>query len=168
MPVAVVTGSAGLIGSETVQYFCELGFDVVGIDNDMRRTFFGEEASTAWNRNLLQQRFPKSYRHLNSDVRDQLAIEHLFREYGKHIALVVHAAAQPSHDWAARVPQTDFTVNAIGDHIWYISDTRKFRSHYPEWRQQYDLHRLLDDIYEKNVERWAREPVDVELTRSRR
>lgn len=357
MSVAVVTGSAGLIGSETVQAFCELGFDVVGIDNDMRRRFFGEEASTAWNRSLLEQRFPKHYRHLAIDIRDQSAVEGLFREHGKNISLVVHTAAQPSHDWAAREPLTDFTVNAngtltlleatrqfspeavfiftstnkvygdkpntlplieqetrweidpshpywegidesmsidqsthslfgaskaaadllvqeygryfhmrtacfrggcltgpnhsgtalhgflaylikcvvtgapytvygykgkqvrdnihsadlvrafyhfylhpregevynmggsrfsncsmleaialceeiagkqlpwtytetnrIGDHIWYISDTRKFQAHYPKWEQQYDLKRLLVDIYEKNVERWSAEP----------
>ncbi len=114
MSIVVVTGSAGLIGSETVQFFCELGFDVVGIDNDMRRTFFGEEASTKWNRDALVQRFTRQYRHLDSDVRDQAAIDQLFREYGRAIALVVHTAAQPSHDWAAREPLTDFTVNANG------------------------------------------------------
>ncbi len=359
MSVVVVTGSAGLIGSETVQFFCGLGFDVVGIDNDMRRTFFGEEASTTWNRNLLSARFPTQYTHVEADIRDTDAINALFGRYGKDIALVVHTAAQPSHDWAAREPMTDFTVNAngtlalleatrrhspeavfiftstnkvygdtpnalplieqglrwevdashpfaaegidetmsidhsthslfgvskaaadllvqeygryfqmrtacfrggcltgpnhsgtalhgflaylmkcvvtgtpytvygykgkqvrdnihssdlvgafyqffqkprigevynmggsrhsncsmleaiaiceeiagkqlnwtytdtnrIGDHIWYVSDTRKFKAHYPEWRQEYNLRQLLDDIYTKNVERWVGEPV---------
>jgi CDP-paratose 2-epimerase len=361
MGVAIVTGSAGLIGSETVQFFCGLGFDVVGIDNDMRRRFFGDEASTAWNRNLLIERFPAQYTHHAIDIRDHEAVEAIFRRYGREITLVVHAAAQPSHDWAAREPLTDFTVNAngtlalleatrqhapdavfiftstnkvygdtpnrlplveletrwevdpthpfaaegidesmnidasthslfgaskaaadllvqeygryfsmrtacfrggcltgpnhsgtalhgflaylmkcvvtgapytvygykgkqvrdnihsadlvsafhafyqaprvgevynmggsrhsncsmieaitlceeiagkelgwtyternrIGDHIWYISDIRKFRSHYPGWRQEYDLRALLDDIYAKNVERWAKELVEV-------
>jgi CDP-paratose 2-epimerase len=112
--VVVVTGSCGLIGSETAQFFCELGCDVVGIDNDMRRIFFGEEASTARNRQFLQDRYPTRYTHFDIDIRDQGAIDRVFRRYGKDIALVAHAAAQPSHDWAARDPMTDFTVNANG------------------------------------------------------
>ncbi len=114
MTVAVITGSAGLIGSEAVQYFCELGFDVVGIDNDMRQIFFGPEASTTWNRNALQYRFPNRYHHENADIRDQATIERLFKTYGSSIKLIIHTAAQPSHDWAARDPLTDFTVNANG------------------------------------------------------
>jgi CDP-paratose 2-epimerase len=125
MSVVVVTGSAGLIGSETVQFFCGLGFDVVGIDNDMRRTFFGEEASTAWNRTLLQSRFPKQYHHSTADIRNQSGIDQLFRTYGKSIELVVHTAAQPSHDWAAREPLTDFTVNANGTLV-LLEATRRF------------------------------------------
>ena len=355
MTVALVTGSAGLIGSETVRFFCELGMDVAGIDNDMRRVFFGEEASTDWNRMRLQESFPRHYHHYNSDIRDQGAVQKVFEEYGKSLSLIVHSAAQPSHDWAARDPLMDFTINAngtlvlleaarrfcpeavfiftstnkvygdtpnrlplieqetrweidsahpyregidenmsidaskhslfgaskvaadilvqeygryfgmktaifrggcltgpnhsgtqlhgflaylmkcvctatpytvfgykgkqvrdnihsldlvrafhevykaprcgevynmgggrfsncsmlegialceeiagrklkwtysetnrIGDHIWYISDLRKFKSHYPSWRQEYDLRRLLEDIHEKNVERWSR------------
>lgn len=114
MTVAIVTGSAGLIGSETVAHFCALGLDVVGIDNDMRRTFFGAEASTDWNRGELERRYPQRYRHLSIDIRDQSAVDRLFAEYGRAIGLVVHTAAQPSHDWAAREPLTDFTVNANG------------------------------------------------------
>jgi CDP-paratose 2-epimerase len=125
MPVAVVTGSAGLIGSETVQFFGELGFDVVGIDNDMRRVFFGEEASTDWNRALLSRRFPERYRHLDLDIRDQPQVERVFRHYGPSIDLVVHTAAQPSHDWAAREPLTDFTVNANGTLV-LLEATRRF------------------------------------------
>jgi CDP-paratose 2-epimerase len=112
--VAVVTGSCGLIGSETVHAFCDLGFDVVGIDNDMRRLFFGDEASTARNRELLQAQYPTRYAHFDLDIRDQSAVERVFERYGKAIALVAHTAAQPSHDWAARAPMTDFTVNANG------------------------------------------------------
>jgi CDP-paratose 2-epimerase len=114
MSVVIVTGSAGLVGSETVERYCGLGGDVIGIDNDMRRQFFGDEASTAWNRNALLRRFPNQYKHLDADIRDQRAIEATFRRHGRDIALVVHAAAQPSHDWAAREPLTDFTVNANG------------------------------------------------------
>lgn len=114
MSLAIVTGSAGLIGSETVTALCEQGFDVIGIDNDMRRVFFGQEASTAWNRDLLQRRFPRQYQHFDLDIRDQAAIDRLFARYGPRIELVAHTAAQPSHDWAAREPLTDFTVNANG------------------------------------------------------
>jgi CDP-paratose 2-epimerase len=114
MAVTIVTGSAGLIGSETTDFFAGLGFDVVGIDNDFRQRFFGPEASTAWNREQLQRRHPRAYHHHDVDIRDAGAIESVFRRYGKEIALIVHAAAQPSHDWAASDPQTDFTVNANG------------------------------------------------------
>ena len=114
MSVAIITGSAGLIGSEAAEHFAGRGFDVVGIDNDMRSRFFGEEASTAWKRQDLEQRLGRSYRHENVDIRDAEAVTRLFARYGRDVALVVHAAAQPSHDWAAREPHTDFTVNANG------------------------------------------------------
>jgi CDP-paratose 2-epimerase len=125
MSVAVVTGSAGLIGSETVQFFCELGFDVVGIDNNLRRVFFGDEASTEWNRNLLATLYGQHYRHHDLDIRDQAGIEEIYRHYGRDIALVVHAAAQPSHDWAAREPLTDFGVNATGT-LHLLEATRQY------------------------------------------
>ncbi len=127
MSVVVVTGSGGLIGSETVQHFCDLGFDVVGIDNDMRRRFFGDEASTEWNRNLLVERFPMQYTHCDIDIRDQEAVADIFRRYGREIVLVVHTAAQPSHDWAAREPLTDFTVNANGTLV-LLEATRQYAS----------------------------------------
>ncbi len=114
MSVAIITGSAGLIGSEAVEYFAERGMDVVGIDNDMRRTFFGDEASTGWNRDRLIEQLGPRYTHLDIDIRDQDAIGALFRKYGRDIDLILHTAAQPSHDWAARDPHTDFSVNATG------------------------------------------------------
>jgi CDP-paratose 2-epimerase len=114
MSVVVVTGSAGLIGSESVAYFAERGHEIVGIDNDMRARFFGADASTRWNRRALEARFPKQYTHVDADIRDAPAMDELFARFGKRIALVIHAAAQPSHDWAASDPQTDFTVNANG------------------------------------------------------
>jgi CDP-paratose 2-epimerase len=114
MSVALITGSAGLIGSEAAMYFAERGLDVVGIDNDMRRVFFGDEASTAWNRGQIERRLGRRYAHFDIDIRDRDALAALFRRYGASIKLVVHTAAQPSHDWAARDPQTDFTVNANG------------------------------------------------------
>jgi CDP-paratose 2-epimerase len=118
MSVAIISGSAGLIGSEAAVFFAESrGLDVVGIDNDMRSRFFGEEASTADNLSRLQKRLGKKYRHHSADIRDQAAIATIFTKYGKDVVLVVHTAAQPSHDWAALDPATDFTVNANGTAI---------------------------------------------------
>lgn len=113
MDIAIVTGSAGLIGAETVRLFSERGFQVVGVDNDMRKYFFGDEASTAWAAEKLAETID-NYRHYNLDIRDHEAVDGLFREYGEDIKVVVHCAAQPSHDWAAREPLTDFSVNATG------------------------------------------------------
>ncbi len=108
---ALITGSAGLIGSESVRFFCESGFDVVGIDNDMRSYFFGKGASTAWNRKRLEDSY-KNYKHFNVDIRDLRTLENIF---GRHpFDLIIHTAAQPSHDWAAREPLTDFSINAVG------------------------------------------------------
>jgi CDP-paratose 2-epimerase len=104
MSVAVISGSAGLIGSEAARYFGELGLDIVGIDNDMRRVFFGEEASTAWNVKRLQTDLGQRYQHHNLDIRDRDAVLNLFQKYGSAVSLVIHTAAQPSHDWAAKEP----------------------------------------------------------------
>jgi CDP-paratose 2-epimerase len=125
MSVAVITGSAGLVGSEAVRHFAGQGMDVVGIDNDMRRRFFGDEASTAWQRRQLEQSLGKRYRHVDADIRDDSSIDAVFRLYGANIALVVHTAAQPSHDWAAREPKTDFGVNALGT-LHLLEATRQF------------------------------------------
>jgi CDP-paratose 2-epimerase len=113
MSIALVTGSAGLIGSETSKRFHAEGFDVVGIDNDMRARFFGPEASTAGQRQRLESSLG-NYRHEDLDIRDAAAIDALFRHLGSAVKVVVHTAAQPSHDWAVRDPHTDFEVNALG------------------------------------------------------
>ena len=113
MAVVFVTGSCGLIGSESVAHFSEQGFDVVGVDNDLRSMFFGPDASTTWVREELQRRYPR-YVHHPIDIRDRPSMEKLFKQYGRDIALIIHTAAQPSHDWAARDPHTDFSVNATG------------------------------------------------------
>ncbi len=113
MSVAIVTGSAGLIGAEAARFFAAKGLDVVGIDNDMRSYFFGPEASTTWSRRLLESQLP-AYTHYDADIRDAGAMAAIFGRYGDAVEVVVHAAAQPSHDWAAREPGTDFTVNANG------------------------------------------------------
>src|SRR5262245_6728197 len=109
----IVTGSSGLIGSETAKRFVQNALRVVGIDNDMRAHFFGPEASTRANRDELVKNL-REYEHHEIDIRDAKAINSLFRKHRGKIRAVVHTAAQPSHDWAAREPQTDFTVNANG------------------------------------------------------
>ncbi len=111
--VVLVTGSAGLIGAEAVRFFANKGMDIVGIDNDMRAYFFGASASTNWSQEQLQTDLP-AYHHESIDIRDIEALRTVFRRYGKDIKLVLHTAAQPSHDWAAREPLTDFSVNATG------------------------------------------------------
>ncbi len=113
MPVVIVTGSCGLIGSETVSFFAQKGFDIVGIDNNMRKNFFGLEASTLWNKKRLEK-LHKNYCHYSVDIRNQHKIKSIFKKYNKDIVLIVHTAAQPSHDWAAKDPLLDFGVNASG------------------------------------------------------
>ncbi len=114
MSIAIITGAAGLIGSEAALYFGQAGMDVVGVDNDMRRVFFGEEASTAWNALNLKTKLGRRYSHNGVDIRDREAILALVARYGKDVSLIIHTAAQPSHDWAAREPFTDFDINAAG------------------------------------------------------
>ena len=123
MKTCLITGSAGLIGAEAVRFFCSKGYRVLGIDNDMRKEFFGDDASTDWSRRDLEAKHPE-YAHFSIDIRDRERIESLFREYGADIEVVVHTAAQPSHDWAAKDPHTDFTVNANGT-LTLLEATRK-------------------------------------------
>lgn len=125
MATVIITGSAGLVGSEAVHSFAQQGLQIVGIDNDMRSFYFGKSASTSWNRKLLEEKYGKQYRHFEADIRDRDAIEAIFQEHGSDVVLVIHAAAQPSHDWAARDPHTDFTVNANGTLV-LLEATRKF------------------------------------------
>ncbi|MBP8132300.1 MAG: NAD-dependent epimerase/dehydratase family protein [Candidatus Hydrogenedentes bacterium] len=113
MGVIIVTGSAGLIGAETVRHFARSGRTVIGIDNDMRAYFFGKEGSTRWSAERLKEEFP-IYIHREIDIRDYGALDACFRDYAGGIDLIVHTAAQPSHDWAAKEPLTDFGVNAQG------------------------------------------------------
>ena len=127
MPIAIVTGSAGLIGSEAARFFARQGFDVVGIDNDLRASFFGPAASTAWSRRALEEALGSRYIHHAVDIRDRITIERLLADYGSDVKLVIHAAAQPSHDWAASDPHTDFTVNAQGTLV-LLEATRRFAS----------------------------------------
>jgi CDP-paratose 2-epimerase len=113
MAIALITGANGLIGAEAARFFGQQGFDVIGIDNDMRRYFFGDEGSTVWRKASLEREL-RCYRQVDADIRDEAAMARTFAAYGRSIAVVVHTAAQPSHDWAAREPLTDFTINANG------------------------------------------------------
>jgi len=114
MSRAIVTGSGGLIGSESVSQFVEAGYDVIGLENDMRAYFFGPSASTSEQTERLRAEYPESFRSLSIDIRDADEVDRLFREQAAGLELVIHTAAQPSHDWAASEPLTDFTVNANG------------------------------------------------------
>jgi CDP-paratose 2-epimerase len=124
MSIAIITGSAGLIGSEATKHFAGKGMDVIGIDNDMRSVFFGEEASTLWMSHSLKRSL-SNYTHHAVDIRNGDAVADIFRRFGSEIKLVIHTAAQPSHDWAAREPLTDFRVNALGT-LMMLEATRQY------------------------------------------
>ena len=114
MATAIVTGSGGLIGSESVQHYVEAGYQVIGLENDMRAQFFGPSASTAHTTDRLLRTYGYSFSSLETDIRDADAVDRVFAGASGSLELVIHTAAQPSHDWAASDPQTDFTVNANG------------------------------------------------------
>ncbi len=111
--IALITGSAGLIGAESCRRFHAGGFQVVGVDNDMRAQFFGAEASTSRQRDELLSTLP-NYVHHDADIRDAARLEEIIAPLGSRIGVIIHTAAQPSHDWAAREPITDFGINALG------------------------------------------------------
>src|SRR5690349_464875 len=113
MKIALVTGSGGLIGSEAVSFFADKFDLVIGIDNNLRQYFFGKDASTDWNRNRLSEKY-SNYEDYAVDIRNYADLEDIFKKYGNDISLIIHTAAQPSHDWAAKEPLTDFSVNATG------------------------------------------------------
>lgn len=125
MSVVVVTGSGGLIGSEAALFYGKEGYKVVGIDNDMRQYFFGKESSTRWNRERIEQVLGDKYEHHEADIRNWEQISPIFEKYKSDIALVVHTAAQPSHDWAAKEPFTDFSINANGTLV-MLEATRQY------------------------------------------
>lgn len=115
--LAIVTGSNGLIGSQSVKFLIERDYHVIGIDNDMRSYFFGSEASTKESEIKMQEDFGSSFKSYDVDIRDVHTLEEIFESYENSeydLDLIIHTAAQPSHDWAAKEPLTDFTVNALG------------------------------------------------------
>lgn len=127
MNIAIVTGSGGLIGSESVSFLADKMDLIVGIDNDQRAYFFGADASTKWNKERLEGQF-SNYKHYALDIRDYAGLQKIFEEYKTDIKLIVHTAAQPSHDWAAKEPLTDFTINANGT----LNFLELTRQHCPE------------------------------------
>jgi CDP-paratose 2-epimerase len=155
VPTAIVTGSGGLIGSESVQHLIEEGYDVIGLENDMRAAFFGSDASTSRTTERLVETYPE-FRSLDVDIRDAEGVLRLF-EREKTVELVIHTAAQPSHDWAATDPQTDFAVNANGtlnllegvrthtpDATFVFTSTNKVYGDTPNRLPLVDLERRLD------------------------
>ena len=124
MNIVLITGSGGLIGSESATFFSKKFDKVIGIDNDMRSYFFGADASTNWNVNRIKSTV-SNYEHNNIDIRNLVELEKIFNKYGSDIKLIVHTAAQPSHDWAAKEPITDFEVNALGT-MHMLELTRKY------------------------------------------
>ncbi|WP_440652524.1 NAD-dependent epimerase/dehydratase family protein [Candidatus Pelagibacter sp. HIMB1542] len=112
MSVIIITGSCGLVGSEAVNFFCNKGFEVVGIDNNTRKILFGKDGDTNWVKKKLKTNF-KNYKHFHTDIRNKKKIEKIFKFFRKNISLILHCAAQPSHDWAYKNPRLDFEINAL-------------------------------------------------------
>jgi CDP-paratose 2-epimerase len=113
MSIALITGSNGLIGSESAYFFSSKGFDVVGVDNNFRELFFGKEGSTIWQKKNLKDKI-KKYVHFNTDIRNYSNLAKVFRKFKKRIAVIIHCAAQPSHDYGKKFPKLDFDINAKG------------------------------------------------------
>ncbi len=113
MSVVIITGSSGLVGSESVNFFCQKGFDVIGLDNNLREFFFGKDGSTKKVKETLKKK-NRNFKSYNIDVRNFNALEKIFRKYKKKISLIIHCAAQPSHDYGKNFPIIDFNVNAKG------------------------------------------------------
>jgi CDP-paratose 2-epimerase len=125
----LITGSDGLVGSECVEFFCKQGFSIIGLDNNYREKFFGKDASVLWNRERLKNLY-ENYYHFNVDITNNSDVESIFKEYGNKIELIIHCAAQPSHDWAAKNPLLDFQVNSFGT-LNLLENTRKYSKDTP-------------------------------------
>ena len=129
MSVVIITGSSGLVGSEAVSFFCKKGFDVVGIDNNLRNFFFGKAGSTLnIKKNLLKNN--KNFSNYNIDIRNYQGLEKIFIKYKKNITLLIHCAAQPSHDYGKNFPKLDFNINAAGT-LNMLELTKKYCSSSP-------------------------------------
>ncbi len=113
MKIALITGSCGLVGSESSIFFSKKNFKIIGIDNNARKFFFGKDGDITWVRNKLKSNL-KNYSHFNTDIRNFKSLKKIFKKYKKNIKLIIHAAAQPSHDWAKNKPFIDFGINAKG------------------------------------------------------
>ena len=113
MKIAIITGSCGLVGSESATFFSKKGFEIIGIDNNYRKVFFGKDGDISWLRNKLKKEL-KNYKHFNTDIRSYNNLKKIFKKFKKNISLIIHAAAQPSHDWAKNKAFIDFDINAKG------------------------------------------------------
>ncbi len=113
MKIALITGSCGLVGSESAVFFSKKGFKIIGIDNNYRKVFFGKDGDISWLRNKLKKEL-KNYEHFNTDIRNFKNLKKIFKKFKKNISLIIHAAAQPSHDWAKNKAFIDFDINAKG------------------------------------------------------
>jgi CDP-paratose 2-epimerase len=129
MSIVLITGSSGLVGSESVNFFSNKGFDVIGIDNDLRKLFFGNEASTSEIKKKLLKK-NKNFKNYNTDIRNYNALEKIYKRYKKNISLIIHCAAQPSHDYAKNYPVLDFNINATGT-LNLLELTKKYCSEAP-------------------------------------
>ena len=112
MSTVIITGSSGVIGGEAVDFFSTKFDNIIGIDNNLRSYFFGKDSSTIWNKKRLEKKHA-NFISENIDIRSYEDLEKIFKKYNSSVKLVIHTAAQPSHDWAAKEPITDFSVNAI-------------------------------------------------------
>ena len=124
MSIVLITGSSGLVGSESVSFFCKKGFDVIGIDNNIRAKLFGKKASTTWMMNKLISNH-KNFKSFKIDIRSYSGLLKLFNKYKKNISLIIHCAAQPSHDYGKNFPFLDFDINARGT-LNLLELTKKF------------------------------------------
>ena len=113
MSLAIITGSTGLVGSEAVNFFHDKGFEVIGIDNNLRKLFFGKNSSTSWIKSKLLKR-NKNFKNYNIDIRNLNSVTNIFKRYKKKVSVIIHCAAQPSHDYGKNFPFLDFNVNATG------------------------------------------------------
>ena len=113
MKIALITGSCGLVGSESSIFFSKKNFKIIGIDNNARKSFFGKDGDIEWVKKNLKKDL-KEYVHYNLDIRNFTKLKKIFSKYKKNIKVIIHAAAQPSHDWAKNKPFTDFEINAKG------------------------------------------------------
>tara|TARA_Y200000002_G_scaffold13253_1_gene10759 strand:- start:275 stop:1321 length:1047 start_codon:yes stop_codon:yes gene_type:complete len=161
MSVVIITGSNGLVGSESVNFFCDKGFNVVGIDNNLRKFFFGKDGSTQWLKNKLLKR-NKNFINLNLDIRNRSGVEKVFKKYKKNISLIIHCAAQPSHDYGKNFPEIDFNVNATGT-LNLLETTKKYCPNSPfifmSTNKVYGDNPNKLNMIEKN-NRWELKPKD--------
>tara|TARA_B100001248_G_C27349036_1_gene440320 strand:- start:292 stop:1344 length:1053 start_codon:yes stop_codon:yes gene_type:complete len=159
MSLALITGSCGLVGSESALFFSKKGFEIIGIDNNARKLFFGKDGDVSWIKRKLKSQISKYY-HYNADIRNFQSLEKIFKKYGKKISVIVHSAAQPSHDWAKNKPFIDFDVNAKGT-LNLLELTKKYAPESPfifmSTNKVYGDNPNLLPIYEKKT-RWEISP----------